>query len=216
MKQALAKIWILIAFVVVLYCAWQVIIRDPDRLRGLATAGVAIIIGVFLVMTIEACRTLGPSATDSSVPVESPKRSFFDFDCNPILFLTIGPVTENRGPVYTASKRHRPMRISTMGLTLLATQQAVVTLSFKDKRNNPAAAPGSSTSWTTSDPTIVTVAPAPDGLSALVASAGAIGTAQVKVTSGSVTGELDVTVEAGVATSVTLTPSAPTEEPNPV
>lgn len=95
---------------------------------------------------------------------------------------------------------------------LTTDQQVTLTARFEDRYGNPAAIDGMPR-WETSDDTIITVAPAADGMSAVAATAGRIGTAQVRAVADSVVGEgermiigiADIQVVGGEARVVTLT-----------
>lgn len=106
-------------------------------------------------------------------------------------------------------------------LTLTDTQQCTLgPIAAVDGRGNPAPIDGVPT-WVSSDPTILTVEPSADGLSALVKSVGPLGNAQVTVTADadmgagtvSITGLQDVTVIAGQAVVVTVPAGVPVEQP---
>jgi hypothetical protein len=106
-----------------------------------------------------------------------------------------------------------------MSLILTDSQQAKLTIEPVDKAGNPAPVEG--VVWTTSDATILTVAAAADGLSAVVASTGKLGTVQVNVTGDAqigvgdteIAGVLDVEVKAGQAVSLNIAAGAPEEKP---
>jgi hypothetical protein len=105
-----------------------------------------------------------------------------------------------------------------MAFVLKATQQVPLTLAIKDKFGNPASIDGVPV-WASSDETILTVAPAADGMSAVATPVGPAGSAQVNVSadadtgSGSkeITGLLAVDVVAGDATVVELQAGTPTD-----
>jgi len=103
-------------------------------------------------------------------------------------------------------------------LVLTDMQKVPLSVSFLDGAGNPAPVDGSPV-WGSSDPTVVDVVPAPDGLSAVATAVGPLGTAQVNVTADAdlgsgietITGLLDVNVVADKAVSVAI--SAGTPEP---
>jgi len=59
-------------------------------------------------------------------------------------------------------------------------QKVSVAVSFVDAAGNPAVVEGAPV-WASSDPAILTVVPAADGLSAVVSTVGPLGTAQISV-----------------------------------
>src|SRR4051794_31467381 len=68
-----------------------------------------------------------------------------------------------------------------MALTITDTQTDTLTLAPKDRRGNPASLDGTPT-WTSSDPGVLTVTPAADGMSAEISAVGPLGSATVTVT----------------------------------
>ncbi len=99
-------------------------------------------------------------------------------------------------------------------------QQATATITPVDKKGNPAAIDGIPV-WASSDETILTVAPAADGLSAVVAAVGPLGSAKVSVSgdadlgpgSAPIFGTLDVSVTQGQAVGFKIDLGTPTEQP---
>ncbi len=100
-----------------------------------------------------------------------------------------------------------------MALILTDSQQVKFAIAFQDKRGNPATAPGGKPVWSASDPTVLSVVPADDGLSAVVSAVGPLGNAQVQVQAGMLTGTAAITIVAGDAATIALTAEAPTDEP---
>jgi hypothetical protein len=106
-----------------------------------------------------------------------------------------------------------------MSLILTDSQQVTLTIQPVDKAGNPAHVEG--VAWTTSDTTILTVVAAEDGLSAVAASTGKLGTSQVNVTADAligdavaeITGVIDVEVKAGQAVAITIAAGLPEEKP---
>ena len=106
-----------------------------------------------------------------------------------------------------------------MGLILTDSQQVSLAIQPVDKAGNPAPVEG--VAWTSSDVTVLVVTAADDGLSAVAASTGKIGTAQVNVTADAligegiaeITGVLDVEVKAGQAVALNISAGAPGEKP---
>ncbi len=104
-------------------------------------------------------------------------------------------------------------------LVLTDTQQARLAIAEVDRRGNPVT-PGDegfgTITWTTSDPSVVTVTSSADGASATVVAAGSLGTAQISASADvggqPLTGTLDVQVVAGAAASIKITADAPQEQ----
>jgi hypothetical protein len=107
-----------------------------------------------------------------------------------------------------------------MELVITDSQQFRVEIQPVDKAGNPGTL-ASVPVWSASDPTILTVAPAADGLSAVVSAMGKLGAAQVHVTAegdptsgvNTITGTVDVQVVGGKAVSLRLTVGTATEIP---
>lgn len=105
-------------------------------------------------------------------------------------------------------------------LNLTDSQQVALAAAFADKAGNPASVDGAPV-WTSSDETVLTVAAATDGLTAVATATGKLGTAQVSVAAdadlgegtATITGVLDVTVLAGSAVAAVVSAGAPTEKP---
>lgn len=107
-----------------------------------------------------------------------------------------------------------------MAFTLTDSQQTTCTISAVDKKNNPVTLPAGTVAWAVDSPTVIALTPSADGLTCVVAAAGALGDAKVSVTVSDpatqatiAAGTLDVTVTAGNATSITITPASPVEQP---
>jgi len=107
-----------------------------------------------------------------------------------------------------------------MALVITDSQQFKLEIQALDKAGNPgtlACVPV----WSASDPTIVTVVPAADGMSAVVAATGKLGTAQVNVTAqgdptpeaSAITGTVAVQVVGGKVVSLQFTAGTATEIP---
>lgn len=106
-----------------------------------------------------------------------------------------------------------------LSITMTNSQQATASIQPVDKRNQPAPVDGIPV-WASSDETIVTVTPAADGMSAVVAAVGPLGTAKISVTAdadlgtgvSSIFGTLDVTITQGQAVGMTITLGPATEQ----
>lgn len=104
-------------------------------------------------------------------------------------------------------------------LNLTDSQEVILSIAPIDSRSNPAVVDGEP-SWSSSDVSVVTVTPAAGGLSASVVALGKIGSAQITVSADAdlgsgvspITGTLDITVISGLATSLSITAGAPTEQ----
>jgi hypothetical protein len=105
-----------------------------------------------------------------------------------------------------------------MELVITDSQEFKVEIQAVDKAGNPGTL-ASVPVWSVSDPTILTVVPAADGMSAVVSAVGKLGAAQVNVTGegdptpgvNTITGTLAVQVGGGKAVSLKLTAGTPTE-----
>lgn len=101
-------------------------------------------------------------------------------------------------------------------LILTDVQQVPLAVAFKDAAGNPAAVDGAPV-WTSSDPTIVTVTASADGLSATAVAVGPLGQAQVSAAADAdlgsgvttITGVLDITVQASEAVNALVTAGTP-------
>ena len=103
-------------------------------------------------------------------------------------------------------------------LVLTATQQAKVSVTWKDARGNPASVDPGTTDWGSTDPSIVTITEDPtDESSALIAAVGPVGSAQISVTAqengNPIADTGDVDVLEGTAISASLTFGTPEEQP---
>lgn len=104
---------------------------------------------------------------------------------------------------------------------LIITDSQQVDLAIKpvDKKGFPAQVDGVPV-WATSDPTIATIEPSADGLSAVVKAATALGSVQISVSADAdlgagvetITGLLDLEVAAGKAVSLAIIAGTPTEQ----
>ena len=136
---------------------------------------------------------------------------------------TIGPVIE-RPPGHTpppsvaASPPHRDRKA--IDVNLLDSQQAVLRVTGFDKEGNPVdpTALGALT-WTSSDPSVLTLTDNGDGTQTAVTT-GVLGDAQVTVTddvngdgTGEFTGSLAFVVTAGPVAEITVTAGVPTDRP---
>lgn len=122
--------------------------------------------------------------------------------------------TPGSGSSITANAQWEKIMAS---VTITDAQQVPVTVQAVDARGNPTTSFPSAPAWSVSDPTILSVAADPTGLSAVVAAVGALGTAQVTVSASlggaSVTGVLSVSVVADAATTLSIVPGTPVAEP---
>lgn len=104
-------------------------------------------------------------------------------------------------------------------LILTDTQEVDLAVAFTDKKNNPATVDGAPT-WSSSDPTIVTVVASADGLTAVATAVGPLGQAQISATGDADRGEgvrpvtavLDITVQASDAVVAAVNAGAPREQ----
>ncbi len=92
-------------------------------------------------------------------------------------------------------------------------QSRPVTLTYEDAAHNPTTAPVGAPVpvWQSSDPTIVTATPAPDGLSAVLAAVGPEGSATISWDGGGTfTGSLVETIIGSAAVGLGAVEGAPT------
>lgn len=97
-------------------------------------------------------------------------------------------------------------------LTLTDVEQCSLSIAPKDAKGFPAVV--LSAVWAVSDPTILSITAAADGLSAVL-TAVAPGTAQASVQADGLTARLDVTVTGSGATMLTINTDAPVVVPPP-
>lgn len=103
-----------------------------------------------------------------------------------------------------------------MAFILTDIQSVGLAISVTDARGNPAALDGAPV-WESSDPSILEVVAAADGLSCNVVAVGPLGTAQVKVTGDAklgpdvtpILGVLDIEVVASEAVNIAIVPGTP-------
>lgn len=110
-------------------------------------------------------------------------------------------------------------RITSM-FNLKVNDQLPISIQTADEFGNPTGAFDSAPTWSSSDTTVATVAPAADGMSAVVTSPGgklAGCTIQVSGTSAgqAVQGSLQLNMVAGDVASIVLVPGTPTPAPAP-
>jgi hypothetical protein len=130
----------------------------------------------------------------------------------PRIEFILGPVSEQ-----SINRSTQPMASTQV---LKATQQSVAALAIRDARENPARIDGVPT-WSSSDETRVTVAAAEDGLSATIKAVGPLTESPVQINVladadlgegvRTIQGVLEVTVIAGDAVTIAITPG-PAEE----
>ena len=104
-------------------------------------------------------------------------------------------------------------------LLITSTQNCSLSIQPVDAHGNPALVDGTPI-WSVSDPSVLSIAAAADGLSAEIAALGPVGTSQVSVQadadlgSGVVTiaGTLDVQVAAGQAVGLSISAGTPVEQ----
>ena len=107
-----------------------------------------------------------------------------------------------------------------MAVTMSATQQVGMSVKFVDKKGNPAPVDGTP-QWLVDNPAVLSVTPAPDGMSCMASAVGPLGMAKVSVKADAdlgsgvidIIGVLDFTITGGRATTVTIDAGSPTEQP---
>lgn len=137
------------------------------------------------------------------------------------LVVTVGPVSERAGPfppVPTRPVRCRPHSEVDIVFQMTDSQESILTVTATDKRGNPVSGALTGVTFSTDNTDVLTLTPAADGASCVMASAGPIGTATVTVNATkpdgtAATGTLAVTIVAGAASTISVVPGAPTEQP---
>jgi len=120
-------------------------------------------------------------------------------------------------PLLAAFKRYRLM--ATFQMT--DSQQVTMSVAFTDKKGNPAPAPAGAAppQWLVDNAALLTLTPAADGMSCVVAATGPLGdgTVSVKVTDAAgnslATGSIAVTIVGGAPVNIAITPGTPSEQP---
>jgi hypothetical protein len=97
-----------------------------------------------------------------------------------------------------------------MAFIITSDQEVPVSVKFVDDHDNPATVPAMPV-WTSSNATVLSVAAAADGMSAVVVAVGPDGTGQISVSAmaGSITATLDIEVVSGAAVAAVVTPGTP-------
>lgn len=90
------------------------------------------------------------------------------------------------------------------GQTMFTSQKQSLTLTLKNAGGTIVSQPDAVPQWATSDPSIVTVQPAADGLSAVATAAGAQGQANVTASVDGVTATYTFTVQSNQVASITI------------
>lgn len=133
-----------------------------------------------------------------------------------------GPVREQgkepvvRTPQFFSSREERILFMA----KLTATQQAPISVDFKDKKGN-VAQPDGIPEWSTDNTDVLSLTPSTDGLSCVAAAVGPLGTATVTMRADAKLGEevqevigtLQIDVGPGDATVVNLNLGTPIEQP---
>ena len=106
-------------------------------------------------------------------------------------------------------------------LVLKATQKSALAILVADAKGNPAAVEGAPV-WSSSDPALVSVEPAADGLGAVIKAVGPVTSTPVQINVSAdadlgegvrtITGLLEVTVIAADAAAIAIPPTAPEEQ----
>lgn len=125
----------------------------------------------------------------------------------------LGPVSER------TTMPLKTMLATAAALVLTDTQQILLSIDPKTRAGNPANV--ENVVWGSSDPNVITITPATDGLSATAATTGTLGTVQITVTADAdlgagveeITGVQEIQVLAGKAVSLGITGGSVTERP---
>lgn len=100
-------------------------------------------------------------------------------------------------------------------MNLKVSQNLPIAIVAEDKFGNPTGAFDSAPAWSLTDPTLGSVAPAADGLSAVVSPSGKLGSCQVQVLGQAdgkaIQGSLDLVLIPGDATQIVLQAGAPVD-----
>lgn len=135
-----------------------------------------------------------------------------------------GPVREQgkepvvRTPQFFSSRKGRILFMAKIS----ASQEAVISVNFTDKKGN-VAQPDGVPEWFTDNTDVLALTPAADGLSCTARAVGPLGTATVTMKADGkvgpevkeIVGTLEIEVGAGDASVVNLQMAAPTEQPEP-
>jgi hypothetical protein len=111
------------------------------------------------------------------------------------------------------------LTIGVKSITMTDTQQVTLSIQPVDGKGNLAPVDGVPT-WLSSNTEVVTVTPAADGMSAIAAAVGPLGTATVSVKADAdlgagvspITSSVDITVTGGTASTLKITEGTPTEQ----
>lgn len=133
--------------------------------------------------------------------------------CGPEDGKEVGSLRLIVGPVSTMTVEKRE-QITMASLILTDVQECPLTVAPVDAKGNPAVLQGVPV-WTSTDPTIISVEASQDGLSAVVAAVGKLGTAQVDINLDGVSGVLDVEVRGSDAVSLAINAGTPVVIPPP-
>lgn len=143
--------------------------------------------------------------------------------CRPKFYFKIGPVVEQtKPPVRTDRKHVGGRRLPVMaGFQMTDNQTVPLTIQFTDKKGNPASTPAGAQPpvWTVDNPNVLTLTPAPDGMSCQVAAVGPLGEANVSVKvsdaggNALAAGSLAFTIVSDAPSQVAITPGTPTVQP---
>ncbi len=138
----------------------------------------------------------------------------------------LGPITERQGPTVPtpAHKGHYHRGELLMAFSMTDSQQVDVTIKPVDKKGQPAPLDGVP-EWSTDNTDVLSLKPSADGLTCTVIAVGPLTapdtparvTVKADADMGSGTtpiiGTLDITITGGAATTITLTPGTPSEQP---
>ena len=135
----------------------------------------------------------------------------------------LGVVRENTGPI---APTHHRKKWPILGRLLVASQltssqQQQLSVIFTDVRGNPAQVDGAPY-WACDNTDILSVTPAPDGMSCLIAAIGPLGNVRVSVQADAdmgngvvpIAGVYDVEIVSGAATTVQIQGGAITDQPS--
>ena len=122
---------------------------------------------------------------------------------------------------FTTKRSHKKEYPLMATLQLTDSQQATLSVAYADKRGNPVPAPAGAQppTWMVDNSAILTLTPAADGMSCVIAAVGPLGTAKVSVAATDAAGNalagggIDVPIVSGAPSTLNITGGTPSEQP---
>lgn len=142
----------------------------------------------------------------------------------PRVVFKLSKIVEQAGPVSPTIQQKRrafDRRYLVMSFTLNDNQQVNAKVAFVDKKGNPANVDGAP-QWMVDNPNLLSITPAADGMSCLIAAVGPLGSGNVTVKvdadlgagTTEIIGMAQVDVVGGAANTVTINFDQPTDQPD--